>query len=189
VCQPSLSLGSSCTDDEECDTRVAFCDYQTGQCRERGGPGAECSGYYLSCAEPYYCADGACRVGENGDPCESFPDCESHFCRGEDTLVDGVCEPSPSDGDPCERPDDCGHDQACRDGECVTLGWTGELCTNGDECRAGECVQPQGRCGVVQPEITGCNVDIAYDNDLFTEWVVFAGILAATFIRRRRKHQ
>jgi hypothetical protein len=113
--------------------------------RAKGEPCGTCFGFCeegLTCSLPGEPLEGTCVVrsgGAEGDPCQSFLDCNDNlYCPDE------TCAPRLSEGGACETGVECARGHYCSQNTCQPVKQVGEVCTSSAECLA--ACSSQGRC-------------------------------------------
>lgn len=174
TCASLADEGEACSNDGECDGGLGcvgadamtgalgtcetwasrFTEAEGDGCDPQGGQlcatGLSCvldqfsagSGASFSCSAPF-ASGAACKVGfPNGCPADEY--CNADLKTGQ---LDGVCTPSPLEGEPCYDSGlgngaiaPCAPGLACNpNGICEGTGVIGETCTTEDFCHSGVC--------------------------------------------------
>jgi len=147
-CKLRLGLGTSCTDDAQCQPSF-LCEALTGQCvpRTLSSAGSVC-GLRQSCPLGTVCLNatatalGSCAAPlDAGAGCVSSSDCQTQLaCIGLDGGLALGCGPRQPNGMRCSENRDCQLLSICRQQTCVRLPTTGDPCALAGSCLFGPCV-------------------------------------------------
>jgi len=165
-CLSKLEDGNGCDDDDECVS--GYCNFDD-VCQQKPGIGDECSSTYDcypegycannacaprlppgagcevldSCAEPFLCIDGRCRImniacrpAHAGELCAYFRVCDDDsYCDRFDLFT---CKPRKGIGEACGSTEECTLDAYCaygnEGGECTYRGGEGAECQGTEGC-------------------------------------------------------
>lgn len=142
ACHTGLTA-STCTSDVDCDVPLLYCA-TGGTCQPSATIGQSCTaGSYFACLDGW-CDPIAhlCRPSSNlGGPCAESGDCASGYCSGATAVADGTCTSLPGHGLPCGAPpstyscaspgDYCNLPQGQTSGTCQSLPGAGQPCASG----------------------------------------------------------
>jgi len=165
VCTLRNGLGSSCTDDVQCQSGL-ICQVLENQCALQMLPTAG-----SACSLAQTCPAGTTCVGASasqlgqceppldaGEPCSASSDCyDFQACVSTDGGIQRYCGPRQPAGKHCTEDRECQDFTVCRQGSCVTLPSRGGSCAVTRECLTGACISLDGGYLCVDPLSAGAS--------------------------------